>query len=144
MNTKTLIQGHLLCFVIICFISCSGVSDKKSEIIGIWESDLIDSPDLGLITYTILFGENRKYELHIKLDTGETLSFSGKFTLEKDILLLHTTLGYGLEDGKKVYTEEIDINQKYHILKLDSDKLVLKMLNYDINEDILEFKRKGL
>lgn len=137
---RALIQNYLLCFGMVLFISCSQVRDKSTGIIGIWESNLIDSSDLGLIKYTILFEKNKNFELHIKDDTDDTLSFSGKYTLNENLLSHHTTLGYGLVDGEKVHKEKIDIVQKFEIVSLDSDNLVLREMSDSI-EEAVSFQR---
>jgi hypothetical protein len=53
---------------------------------------------------------------------------------------IQSRIGYGLEDGKKVYEEKIHVVQKFEIIALDFHNLVLRELK-DSHEEIISFQR---
>lgn len=123
-------------FILNIFLLSCFMDESNPELIGTWQSGVIDSPDLGSITCVMIFKDNERFVMHIELDTNDVLSFSGVFTLNDNLLSLHSTLGFGIEDGKKVHGEKMDIFQNYRIENINTKELVLEYLDDSVVSDL--------
>ena len=135
MKLKLVIKIAVL-FILNNFLVSCFMNESNQELIGTWQSDIIDSPDLGAITCVMIFKDSEKFVMHIELDTNDVLFFSGVFTLNDNLLSLHSTLGFGIEDGKEVHGEEMDIFQNYRIENINTEELVLEYLDDTVVSDL--------
>jgi hypothetical protein len=109
-------------------------------IIGRWETNIIHSTDLGSVRHVMDLKKNQNYTSYTYLDSGEVMIFAGSFFFKDGIFSIKSGIGYGLEDGKKVYEEKIHVVQKFEIIALDFHNLVLRELK-DSHEEIISFQR---
>jgi len=137
---RALIQNYLLCFGMIFFISCSGVRDKRTGIIGSWVSREFDYELQEESTIDFIFHKHGHAIFRLHLDANNIMVAAGMYRIQDDQLVFSAKEGWMLEGGKKVYQEEDDVTLKYEVLKLNLDSLVLRELK-NSHEEIISFQR---
>jgi hypothetical protein len=139
MNSRK-IGSKMFIFLWVIFSASCVMDQVDHEIIGRWETNIIHSTDLGSVRHVMDLKKNQNYTSYTYLDSGEVMIFAGSFFFKDGIFSIQSRIGYGLEDGKKVYEEKIHVVQKFEIIALDFHNLVLRELK-DSHEEIISFQR---
>ena len=139
MKIPTLNLKVAFLFLLIFSPSCN-TNLVNPMILGEWKSEKIESSDIGLVSFTFVFEENKEFLVDVCSDTGEVMSFSGSFNIEDNYLYLHSKKSVIKRGGEIVYKEEIDVVQKSELVSLDSNNLVLRELSGS-SEELVSFQR---